>query len=95
MIVRAALFIYLIASALAEDFVLLDNGSEWNYLHDASDQGTAWREVDFDDTAWTTGLAPFGQGPFTEPMAPCCCVMADSRPTSAPSSKPLLSCYQS
>lgn len=68
MITRAILFMCLTAGALAEDFALLDNGSEWNYLHDASDQGTAWRAVDFDDSAWNTGLAPFGQGFFAQPL---------------------------
>jgi len=37
-------------------------GSEWKYLDDGSDQGTAWKEIDFDDTAWHIGLAQFGFG---------------------------------
>jgi fibronectin type 3 domain-containing protein len=36
--------------------------SEWNYLDDGSDQGTAWRERTFDDSAWSTGTAHFGFG---------------------------------
>ena len=35
-------------------------GSQWSYLDDGSDQGTAWKDVGFDDSAWATGLGPFG-----------------------------------
>ena len=35
---------------------------EWQYLDDGSDLGTAWRELDFDDSAWSTGNALLGYG---------------------------------
>jgi len=35
-------------------------GSEWKYLDDGSDQGDAWRSVDYDDSEWSVGLAPLG-----------------------------------
>ena len=35
-------------------------GSEWRYLDDGSNQGTAWQQADFDDSAWSTGISPFG-----------------------------------
>jgi len=36
--------------------------TQWRYLDDGSDQGTAWREPDFDDQAWQSGPAPLGYG---------------------------------
>jgi hypothetical protein len=36
--------------------------SVWSYLDDGSDQGTAWREITFDDTAWAAGPAQLGYG---------------------------------
>jgi WD40 repeat protein len=41
---------------------LVRAGSQWNYLDDGSDQGTAWREPQFDDASWKTGKAQFGYG---------------------------------
>ncbi|MFP6873556.1 MAG: lamin tail domain-containing protein [Verrucomicrobiales bacterium] len=35
-------------------------GSAWSYLDDGSDQGTAWRQSDFDDSAWSSGVSPLG-----------------------------------
>ncbi len=37
-------------------------GAVWRYLDDGSDQGTAWRERDFDDAAWSSGPAELGYG---------------------------------
>lgn len=37
-------------------------GSDWAYLDDGSDQGEAWRGVDFDDAAWKRGPAQLGYG---------------------------------
>ncbi|MDP4097011.1 PA14 domain-containing protein [Paenibacillus sp. P96] len=34
--------------------------SQWSYLDDGSDQGTTWRAVDFNDSAWAKGAAPLG-----------------------------------
>jgi len=45
-----------------EQVVLLAAGSVWKYLDDGSDQGTAWRERDFDDSAWAFGPAQLGYG---------------------------------
>ena len=39
---------------------LLKKNSEWSYLDDGSDQGTAWREREFNDNSWATGKAPWG-----------------------------------
>ena len=37
-------------------------GSDWKYLDDGSDQGTAWRDPSFNDDNWTTGASPAGYG---------------------------------
>ena len=34
--------------------------SNWSFLDNGVDQGTAWREVDFDATSWDSGPAPLG-----------------------------------
>ena len=34
----------------------------WKYLDNGSDQGTAWRKRNFNDTAWRSGAAPLGYG---------------------------------
>ncbi len=41
---------------------LLPAGSVWRYLDDGSDPGTAWREPDYDDSAWKSGAAELGYG---------------------------------
>jgi hypothetical protein len=41
---------------------LLSEGSEWKYLGDGSDQGTAWRFPAFDDSSWPKGPAQLGYG---------------------------------
>ena len=41
---------------------LIDPGSAWKYLDDGSDQGTAWREPGFDDSAWSAGEGQLGYG---------------------------------
>jgi T5SS/PEP-CTERM-associated repeat protein/predicted outer membrane repeat protein len=45
---------------------LIAAGSEWNYLDDGSDQGTAWRAPGFDDNSWHSGLAELGYGDADE-----------------------------
>ncbi|YCM42093.1 lamin tail domain-containing protein [Verrucomicrobiaceae bacterium 227] len=37
-------------------------GRSWSYLDNDVDQGTAWKDVDFDDSAWAGGPAPMGFG---------------------------------
>ncbi len=41
---------------------LLAAGSNWRYLDDGSDQGTAWRNPGFDDAVWQSGPAQLGYG---------------------------------
>ena len=39
---------------------IFEKWSTWKYLDDGSNQGTAWRAPDFDDSNWKSGIAPLG-----------------------------------
>lgn len=41
---------------------IIDVGAIWKYLDNGVDQGTAWREPDFDDSSWQAGPSPLGYG---------------------------------
>jgi hypothetical protein len=41
---------------------LVPAGAAWKYRDTGSNQGTAWREPSFDDSAWSSGSAQFGYG---------------------------------
>jgi hypothetical protein len=41
---------------------LVAQRSAWRYLDTGVDQGTAWRALNFDDSAWPLGLAQLGYG---------------------------------
>ncbi len=41
---------------------LVPRGATWRFLDDGSDQGTAWRAPDFDDSEWSSGEAELGYG---------------------------------
>ena len=41
---------------------LIPLGSAWKYLDNGSDQGSAWRQPNFDDAAWASGPAQLGYG---------------------------------
>jgi hypothetical protein len=43
-----------------ESQTFIDKGSNWNYMDDGSDQGTAWQGTDFNDSTWKAGDAPLG-----------------------------------
>ena len=63
------------ASGPAES--LVSAGSEWKYLDDGSDQGTAWYSPGFDDSAWRSGRAELGYGDGDE------ATVVNSGPTSS------------
>ncbi|MGC6459301.1 MAG: FN3 associated domain-containing protein [Akkermansiaceae bacterium] len=44
---------------------IIPEGSVWKYLDDGSDQGQAWRDSAFDDSAWSEGAAILGYGEAT------------------------------
>ncbi len=48
--------------AVPETVSLFAAGSVWKYLDTGADQGTAWRNAAFNDSAWKTGKARFGYG---------------------------------
>jgi Big-like domain-containing protein len=54
-----ALFAFPVRSAST---VFVPLGATWSYLDDGSNQGTAWSQPDFDDTAWLSGCAQLGYG---------------------------------
>lgn len=45
-----------------ENQPIVDAGARWSYLDNGSNQGTAWRAPEFDDTAWAAGNARLGYG---------------------------------
>lgn len=49
-----------VIAATAEGIVSV--GAQWAYLDDGSDQGTAWHQLGFDDSTWSTGAAELGFG---------------------------------
>jgi hypothetical protein len=40
--------------------MLVGSGATWRYLDTGADPGEAWRQPDFDDSAWSAGPAPLG-----------------------------------
>lgn len=42
--------------------VLIEKGSTWKYLDNGTDQGTTWKDNAFDNSTWTSNLAPHGYG---------------------------------
>jgi len=42
--------------------LLVPAGSTWRYLDDGFDPGAAWRQIDYDDSAWAVGAAQLGYG---------------------------------
>lgn len=55
-------FIYQALDVDVDDSTLIEKGSQWRYLDDGSDQGTAWHVLEFDDKAWSLGAAELGYG---------------------------------
>ncbi len=47
-------------TARADVVTLLPLGSVWKYLDNGTNQGTAWKEAGFDDSAWASGPARLG-----------------------------------
>lgn len=41
---------------------IISTGSDWKYLDDGTNQGTAWYQPTFNDVSWSNGQAQFGYG---------------------------------
>ena len=50
------------ASSSTSYSTIVNDGSSWKYLDNGSNQGTAWRAVNFNDTSWASGNAELGYG---------------------------------
>ena len=57
-----ALFFLIViwAGPVSGQTVLVPDGSDWKYLDDGSNQGTAWRDTLFNDSSWDSGPAQLG-----------------------------------
>ena len=56
-----------ISIVLAQNEIsLITPGSEWKYLDNGSNQGTAWRATGFSDAGWASGFAELGFGDNNE-----------------------------
>lgn len=67
MMIKAAkyfviLFVLLIGNQVFSQKIFVTKESVWKYLDNGSDQGTAWRELDFNDSTWSSGNAQLGYG---------------------------------
>src|SRR4026207_484645 len=64
----AGAFLGLLSSqfSLNAQTTLISTGAVWKYLDNGSDQGTAWRAISFNDSAWTNGPAELGYGDSTD-----------------------------
>lgn len=51
-----------LCAALRADQTLVPTGSQWRYLDNGTDPGTAWRGAGFDDSGWAYGAAQLGYG---------------------------------
>lgn len=59
---RVIAFALLFSPAALADVTLIPTGAAWAYRDDGSDQGSAWRGLGFDDSAWAVGVAELGYG---------------------------------
>ncbi len=60
--VRVAFGCLLGPSASSAQTLLVPPGAVWKFLDNGSNQGTAWRATNFNDTAWAGGPAELGYG---------------------------------
>jgi len=60
--VLAIVTVWVSKSASTANTTLVALGSQWKYLDNGSNQGTAWRAVGFPDGGWAAGNAQLGYG---------------------------------
>lgn len=51
-----------VLAAPLERRMLIPAEAQWRYLDDGSNQGSIWISPNFDDSAWSSGIAQFGYG---------------------------------
>jgi hypothetical protein len=59
---RQILNLLIILTVLTLRGQLIPAGSQWKYLDDGSNQGSAWQLLSYDDTSWMQGNAQLGYG---------------------------------
>ena len=62
LLVLAAVILGPFAAGVSAQDTLIPTGATWRYLDDGSDQGSAWADPTFDDSAWAAGPAELGYG---------------------------------
>ncbi|MFT7561178.1 MAG: hypothetical protein ACI93R_003103, partial [Flavobacteriales bacterium] len=55
-------FALLFVSSYSIAATFVAKGSDWRYLDDGSNQGSAWRSISFNDVSWQEGGAQLGYG---------------------------------
>jgi hypothetical protein len=55
-------FALVLASSYSIAATFVAKGSDWRYLDDGSNQGSAWRSISFNDASWQVGGAQLGYG---------------------------------
>ena len=62
------LFIFILGflNGFSQNTTLISNGSNWKYLDNGSNQGTAWYGTSFVDASWASGNAELGYGDADE-----------------------------
>ncbi|MBI5386524.1 MAG: hypothetical protein HZA90_17785 [Verrucomicrobia bacterium] len=54
--------VFFLRLATAPSPVLVASNSMWRYLDTGGNAGTAWRNLDYDDSSWSNGVAQLGVG---------------------------------
>jgi hypothetical protein len=57
-----AIFAFLAPMLASGETTFIPAGAVWKYLDTGVDQGVAWRQLQFNDTAWSSGPAKLGYG---------------------------------
>ncbi|MFN4234504.1 MAG: metallophosphoesterase [Bacteroidia bacterium] len=56
------IILYILSIKLFSQTTIIGAGASWKYLDNGSDQGTAWRQSNFNDASWASGNAELGYG---------------------------------
>ncbi|MFB3895372.1 MAG: PKD domain-containing protein [bacterium] len=56
------MFLIIPTLSLGAEYTLIPKGASWVYLDNGTAQGTTWRNLEYDDSSWSSGTAVFGFG---------------------------------